>query len=100
MMLSLTQQCAESSKNLQSAKRTAGTSPALECWGSNAILKTKPMKRALDTEPLAVASGSRVQLSAAGKKVDYPSTSEIELLTRLLPQAVLYCPVVRFADSE
>ena len=48
----------------------------------------EPAERATDTEPLAVASGSCVQLPALGKTKF--ASPKIELLTRLLPQAVLY----------
>ncbi len=47
----------------------------------------EPAKRAIDTEPLAVASGSRVQLPPPGKTKS--ASTKIELLIRLLPQAVL-----------
>jgi len=42
----------------------------------------------MGTEPLVVASGSRIQLAVPGKKQIHDPGS-IELLARLLPQAVL-----------
>ena len=59
----------------------------------------KPVKRATDTEPGAVATGSLVQLAAAGenKSTDHVS-QKIELLTSLLPQAVPHRSIVREAD--
>jgi hypothetical protein len=60
----------------------------------------KPVKRAPDTEPLAVASGSLVRPAAAVKTnrlIAFPK--KIESLARLLPQAVLYRSVVRGPDA-